>query len=379
MELREEISAAVENTPVESPAPAPVASAPVALAPSPAPVAKSPASDDPTPVGEDSASDAPAPASKAKSVEEVVAKAADEHAAKPAPVADEGKPQSDPRVDRAPASWKGDAKKVWEGLPLQARQEVIRRERDTLRVLQENAGLKNKVDPIQRIVDQNREVIQKFYGGDPVAALNNMMVVDRNLTSGTPQSKAEFVARIINNFGIDIEVLDAVLSKSPIPHSAAQQSGVEELINQRLAPVMDFVQERRRAEQQAVQQADQRAAQTVEQMASDPSYPYFEDVRDEMADLIEISSRRGATLSLHDAYEKATRLNDSTFQASSVRNQTESDTQRALSAHQEAQAAKGASVSITGNPNGAGNGLKANPADLRSVIASQFGEGGARV
>jgi len=283
------------------------------------------------------------------------------------------------KSDHAPASWKGDAKKVWDGLPQQVKQEVARRERDTLKVLQENAQQRGQIEPLVKVIQANQDIMHSQYKGDPVAALTNMMNVDRQLTTGTPQSKAEFVAHIIKHFNINILALDAALSGTAMPQPVAQQSQIDQIVNQKLAPFMTQLQRQQEAEKQAAAQKYQAAVQTVESMATDPAYPYFDDVRDEMADIIEMGAKKELYISLPDAYSKAVRLNDSTFSAVQAAGNTAQTTQTALAAHQQAQRAKGAAVSISGNPSGISDSSHVNSNDLRSVIASQFGDAGARL
>lgn len=305
-----------------------------------------------------------------KSIEEVVAK--------PAPEEKPSEKVVDPRIDRAPASWKGDAKKLWQELPLAARQEVIRRERDTSRVLQESAGDRQKVAEIQSVLAPHMDRIKEIYQGNPVTAINNLLGIERTLISGDTSSKAQLVANIINHFKVDVGMLDSLLSgQAPSPETA-QQAYVERLLENRLAPVMSFVQQQQQMQEQQQQQMQQSAATTVEQMALDPSYPYFEEVRDDMADIIEMNAKRGITVTLPEAYEKAVRMNDAAFQASGIREASQNTTQAALQAHQAAQKAKGAAVSVSGSPSG--NGINAgNPADLRGTIASALESMGGRI
>ena len=140
---------------------------------------------------------------------------------------------------------------------------------------------------------------------------------------------------------------------------------------------MSFLEQQQMTERQRSQQVQQQALQTVESMTDNPQYPYFDVVREEMADLIEFNARKGIDLSLPDAYAKAVRMNDSTFQSSSVRESTHSATEAALAAHQQAQRAKGAAVSVSGAPSGVGSGV-GNPNDLRGTILEAFGAVGGR-
>lgn len=320
----------------------------------------------------ESATDVSAPVEKAedgddkpKSIEEVVA----------VPVA---KPAVDHNVDRAPASWKGDAKKLWAELPLTARQEVIRRERDTLKVLQESSQDRRQVASVQQVLAPHMERINRVYNGDAMMAVNNLLGIEKALIDGDTVSKAQMVARMVKEFKVDIQALDSALSGQVIPEQQQQIGQFEQILNQRLAPVMTFLERQQNQEAQQRQQIEQEAVLSVEQMASDPEFPYFDEVRDEMADIIEIGRNRGVSISLQDAYYKAVRMNDQTFESMNGRVSAQTATQAALSAHQAAQKAKGAAVSVSGNPSGIGINA-GNPADLRGTIAEAFGSMGGRL
>ena len=375
-DLRSTIEAAASSTPstpevsnaapvqVESPAPA-IEAAPVSSE------AKSSHSYD---AGSAGVSDAPADAPRAdapKSIEEVAG-------AESKPVADSTETAEQKaarqRVDRAPQSWKGDAKKLWEQLPLQVRQEVARRERDMQVKLQESAQDRTRVHQMVEVMTPHRERIMASYG-DPLRAVDSLLKTEAVLHGGTQMQKAQMVAQIIQGFGIDIGTLDSVLAGQPVPEQVQQQSNIEALLNQRLAPFQQFLQQQQMREAQYAQQTQQQAQTTVEQMASDARYPYFNDVRQEMADIIEMGARRGVAISLEDAYHRAVRINDGLYQASQTRESAQSSQQAALDAHRAAQAAKGASVSVSGSPVANGKHQLGNASDLRGAIAAAFDGG----
>lgn len=373
-DLRSAIDAAVTETEkVESAAPSPAPVAPTApiegeVVSKTIEPANTSTGDTPKPVAGD----------KPKSIEEVAN--APESDKSIAPKEENGEPRVvDPRIDRAPASWKGDAKKLWAELPLAARQEVIRRERDTTKVMQEAAQARNQIEPIREIIKPHMDRIQQMYQGNPINAISNLLRVENTLVSGTAQDKVALVAGMIGKFGIDIQMLDAALSNQPIPNAPNPQlSQIEQLLNQRLAPIQDFLGQQQQREQAQVRQIEEQAAHTVESMGMDPNYPYFEDVRQDMADIIEMGARRGVAISMEDAYTRAVRMNDTTFQATSARETSQAATQAALQQHQIAQKAKGAAVSVSGSPMGTGtNG--GNPADLRGTIAAAFSDTGGRL
>jgi len=278
------------------------------------------------------------------------------------------------RVDRAPQSWKGEAKKLWETLPLQVRQEVARREKDILPIMQEAAGNKNKVQEVLAVVTPHRSIIDQHYGGNPMEAVKMMLGVERVIRTGTATQKAQLVANMIKDFGVDIHTLDSFLVGQPAPEAIQQQSTIEQLLEQKLAPFQQFIQTQQQREQQQREQVQQQVTMTVTEMSQDDRYPYFNEVRADMADIIEMGARRGVAISLEDAYTKAIRMNDGTFQASSVRDQSQGATQAALEAHRAAQAAKGASVQVTGSPTGTGKN-SGDPSNLRGLIENAFGGG----
>ena len=278
------------------------------------------------------------------------------------------------RVDRAPQSWKGDAKALWAQLPLQVRQEVARREKEIMPVMQQAAQNRQKVEAITEVLTPHRERIERMYGGNPVVAINNLLQAEAMLTQAPARQRAEFVANLIRQYDVDIMALDSALAGAPMPEQIQQQSQIEQLLEQRLAPFQQFLQTQQQREMQQRQQVEQQVTMTVQQMAQDDRYPYFEDVRADMADIIEMGARRGVAISLEDAYTKAIRMNDDVFKATSVRDSTQGATQAALEAHRQAQAAKGASVSVSGSPTGTGRNI-GNPSDLRGTIEAMFSGG----
>jgi len=273
------------------------------------------------------------------------------------------------RVDRAPASWKKDAKGAWAELPLQVRQEVYKREMEVERVLKETAPIRQQIQEIQNVVSPYMARIQSA-GVTPIEAMNELFKADFVLATGTPQSKAQMMAKLIKDYGVTIEDLDAAIVATMQGAAQPQPQGfdpnyvnqlVQQQLQQALAPIY---QERQQKEQLVVQQA----TQTVEQMSLDPRYPYFDDVREEMADLIEVASRRGVALSLEDAYTKAVAINPGVSgQQSRQAMMTQANQQ-----HQQAQRARLAASSVNGSPASGGSNAFAGDGSLRGSIEAAF-------
>jgi hypothetical protein len=331
-ELRAAIESAVKedsnvsSAPESIPAPSPVVDTPKDATPAPAPAAAESA---PSTVA---SNETPAPAAKT------------EESSTPATVATP--------YDKAPASWKGDAKEVWASLPEHVKREVSRREKQINSTLNENANIRKEFEQIAQVTQAYAPRIREW-GTNPAQTLGVFLEADRALSSGPMESRAAKMAQIIKDYGIDFRALDAALSGSAPPPEVSMEARIEALVNQRLAPFQQRFQQ---------EQDDQRheVAMTIQEMAANTAdYPHFEEVREEMADLIEINFRRGVPLSLQEAYNKIVGF--------------QGYTQPAQQAAQQTQKALAASVSVGGAPATVAN--SGNPADLRGTILKAF-EGG---
>lgn len=349
-DLRSTIEAAVAKEETQAAAPAP--------APTPAPVAEAPA---PTP-----AEAAPAPEAEAKPAEPEAQKPEGEEKkpeeAKPA----EEKPRSP--VDKAPQSWKPAAKAIWKDLPQSAREEVVRRERQVTQVLAESAQARQLVNQFTDMIQPYRARMESV-GLPPIQAVGELLKADHILTTSPPAKRAQFMASLIKEYGVDIRELDNALAGQPAADPTADR--LEQLVAQRLQPFQQFVQQQ--AQQAAMQrQAEQQQTnQTIQSMAADSAkFPHFFDVKDDMADLIEMQARRGQYLTLEQAYARAVSMNPE-LTAQSARRQA------AEAANSRAQRALNASVSVGGAPNG-GPSARAPGSDLRGTIESAFERVNAR-
>lgn len=266
------------------------------------------------------------------------------------------------RVDRAPASWKKEAKGEWAALPLQARQEIHRREMEVQKVLNETAPIRQEAQQFREMVTPYLARIQSL-GVTPHQAVGELLKADYLLASGSPQQKAAFIDKLLQDYNVDIAELDSAISRRLGGQPQPQPQGfdpnqisqlVQQQLQQALAPIY---QQRQQQEQQIVQQA----AMTVEQMALDPKYPHFEAVREDMADLMELNSRRGIYISVEQAYNKAVGMNPEL-----------SAMQQATQLNQSARRAAAAAVSVSGAPAGGGQQTHVTTGDLRADIEAAF-------
>lgn len=266
--------------------------------------------------------------------------------------------------ERAPASWRPDIREHWGSLPEPVRAEIARREVEVQRTLQETAEARKTAESINQVVQPYMSFI-KAEGSNPLQAIDNMMSTAAKLRTGTAPELATMMAQLINQFGTGrfgnafIEQLDSALA-GQAPRVDPQQAAVEQVINQRLAPVQQMLTQFQQAQLYQQQQVAQRAQDEVGQFLSQAEFG--NDVREDMADLLEAAQRKGQPMTLQQAYQKACLLNDTVRPVLQQR-------QAARGAQvqtQAAQRARSAAVSVSGGaPVGA---LKQEPTDVRAAI-----------
>ena len=239
-----------------------------------------------------------------------------------------------------------------------------RRESEVARTLQETAEARKTAEAVMKTIEPYQAFI-KAENSNPLQAIDNLMSTAARLRTGTAPELATLMSQMINQFGIGrfgnsfIEQLDSALA-GQTPRVDPQVNQLTQVVQQQLAPVQQFMtqfQQMQAAQQQRVaQSAQSEVAQFLE------SAEFAEDVREEMADILEIAQRRGKEMSLQEAYKQACFANDRVRAVISQRVQAQGAQQQT----QAAQRARSAAVSVSGSaPMGA---LKQEPTDVRSAI-----------
>lgn len=275
-------------------------------------------------------------------------------------------PKSGPKnhPDRAPQAWRPEVREHWQQLPEPVRAEIARRESEHARFIQESSEARKTAETLMKTIAPYEAFI-RAENSNPIQAIDNLMSTAARLRTGTAPELAQMVAGLVKQFGVGrfgngfIEQLDSALA-GQTPVQDPQQAAIEQALNQRLAPVQQMLTQFQQA-QLAQQQAAQQSAQN--EVADFLSKAEFgEDVREDMADLMETATRRGQNLSLADAYKKACLMNDNVRSVIAQRVRA----QGAQQGTQAAQKARSAAVQVSGAaPMGA---LKQEPTDVRSAI-----------
>ena len=276
---------------------------------------------------------------------------------------------------KAPQSWKPGAKAQWDKLPPEVRQEVARREHQTSVVLNESAMSRKVASEFQQAVQPYMARIQS-QGVSPTAAVGELLKADYLLSTAPTTQRAQFMAKLISDYGVDLHALDAALSGVVTQQNDPQvqiQTQVQQLLQQQLAPYQSLLQEKQIREQQE----QQNLVKTVESFENNPKYPYFGQVRQDMADLIELSARRNAPITIEQAYNRAIQSDPSLSAEVATQRESTLKAELAAKANAQAQRALKASISVGGAPTGNAGGPPAG-SDRRSTIAAAFDSLGGR-
>lgn len=245
-----------------------------------------------------------------------------------------------------PAGLKAAAREHWAKTPRPIQEEIVRRERETAQTLRQSAQARQMAQDFQNVVNPFLPMIQS-QGSNPMQAVKNLMTTAAGLTVGTQQQKAQIVREIIQNYGIDIATLDAVLAGSPIPQGQPGQQMQQSAAPPPWAsPIFQFMNSVQQQRQQREQQMMEDAHAETEAFAQ--KHEFFEDVREEMADLMEVAAKRGKILSMEDAYKQAIGFDP---ELSKVVSQREA-AKRSQSQQQNIQRNRNAASSISGGPKG---------------------------
>jgi hypothetical protein len=236
---------------------------------------------------------------------------------------------------KAPQSWKPTIREHFAKLPPEVQQEVIRREREVEQTQRESAQYRQEATRFRETIAPFEHMI-RAEGADPYKTVGGLMQTAMALASGAPGTKAGIVANLIRHYGVDINQLAGVLEGQPVQQEP--QPYRDPRVDQLLAQVEQAKSQR----QEALASEAQRLIMEIQ------GEEFFGDVKDAMADILEIAAKRGVAMTPKEAYNRAVWADP-----------------RVAEVLQQRQAAKQA-----GNPNGS---------TLRSVAAASSVRGSPAV
>lgn len=278
-------------------------------------------------------------------------------------------------TDKPPQSWRPAQKSKWGSVDAEVRQEIIRREREIETTLGNTASERQLAKAFQQTVQPFMARIQSM-NIHPIMAVGELLKADHVLSTAPTAQRAQFMAKLIKDYGVDVAALDSALSGQGTVDPT--ESKLDALLKQRLAPLESFMTSQQRQAEEQRQTVSARMTETVGQMAADTAkYPHFDSVREDMADIVEIQAKKGVYLTLDQAYNRAVAMNPDLIPNSVGQDDSRRQANAAQLANARAQRSKAASKSVGGAPSGGGTG--ASPGnDRRSTIAAALAQAEGR-
>lgn len=187
----------------------------------------------------------------------------------------------------APKTWSKEAIADWATIPPRAQQEILKREEDMFRGLEqykEKADLGAKYD---RVVEPYKAILAS-QNVDPVELFQNFAGNHYTLLNGSEAQKVQLAANLLQAYGINPAAVQQALGPQPEidPQVKALQDQIRNLEGKLTS-----------REQMEAQLRTQQAQQTVEEFAKDK--PYFDELAKDIANFIRAGD------DLQTAYDKA--------------------------------------------------------------------------
>jgi hypothetical protein len=267
-----------------------------------------------------------------------------------------------PEPERAPVNVPPGLRDQWAALPQPFKEYTLKRENEVNQALQESSMARQFAGRFMQAIAPFQQSIQAATGGDAMRAVTDLLGYDAQLRYGTAAEKAGTVARIIQNYGVDIATLDgALVGIAPENTGGTDPMLIQRAVQQALSPLMNAAQQRQAQREQA---AGAEITREIDAFKSDPKNEFFEYVRNLMADVMEVASRNGEELSVADAYERACLLHPEVRKVIVGRQNGQS----AQTLTQAAQRAKSAAVSVKGSGAVVGSPEPSEPLSVRAAI-----------
>ncbi len=270
---------------------------------------------------EKSATEAPKPAKASPSV--TPAPKGAEPSATPAPA-----PGEQSVALKAPQSWRPAAREKWAALPPEVQQEVAKREKEAKLAIDGSSPDREYAKQVRESLAPFEPFLRSQGVTDTVGAARGLMQTMQNLAHSPPAQKAQIIKSMMEQFGVPVDELDRQLAGEGQPKDAQGQYR-DPRVDQLIAQIEQGKQQREQANNERIQS---------ELATFGESHEFFEDVRQEMSDLIRAAGQRGHSMSWEQAYNRAVRGNDELWsileqrKAAEAANAQQASTQRAKNA-----------------------------------------------
>jgi len=210
----------------------------------------------------------------------------------------EEKPPESP-TDKPPHSWTPAERESWAEIPKNIQATIQRREGEIQKALSHSAGARSLATEFEQVVAPYAGVMNANQTS-PMQAVSSALQSYASLVSGTPEVKARVIVDMIETYGLDINMLDSMLAGQDF---VQPQDPVMAAVQEQLRPMQQFMEQQQYQQNQQAQQQYQNNSMELQGFME--ANEFSGDLRNEMADVMQMHNQRGINLSLQEAYEKA--------------------------------------------------------------------------
>lgn len=205
-----------------------------------------------------------------------------------------------PEAVKPPNSWTAEAKQKFSALDPLVQQEVLKRESDYSRKIQESSERAKLSERFEAIAAPYRPMLAAE-GATAETAFESLLNTAYRLRTGSPQEKSALILDLAHKYGVELNQSGQEQDDVYVdPDIKALREEIASLKNQQQSQLYQA----QTAEQAALRQQ-------IHAFSSDPQNEHFEKVKGEMSALLQA----GKAQTLEDAYSQALWLNPETREA----------------------------------------------------------------
>lgn len=288
-------------------------------------------------------------------------------------------PEPQTEAIRVPPSLPASVKAKFAALDPDVREAIWENERSVHKARDEWAKKGERLNRYDEIVGPHRDKWQ-LNGLDEFSGIQTLIAA-QNFLERNPVEGLHYLAR---SYGVDLRALAGQALQQPTAPGGIQAPTVMPELQGVLQPLVQQVQTLQQQLQQSQQQSEHQklaeAQAEVQTFANDPANLYFENVREEVAALLDA----GRAKTLADAYQKAIWASDEIrpLLIAEQTKQQQADTQKKAAenaARAKAAAAQQAAGSVTGAPAPGAQAPKGPPGSIRDTLNAAMQEIGYQV
>lgn len=202
-----------------------------------------------------------------------------------------------PHETKAPQSWSPAEREEWGKLPANVQAQITKRENETAKALAETGQARQMAQTFTGMLGQYQSMF-KAQGVDPVQGTNSILQTAAMLQGGSPMQKAEVVAGLIKNYGVDVKELDNMIVGKTSPANPE----VEHLKTQ-LSELQGRFQQQDQAQQDALVANNRKMGSEVKQFVD--THEFAKDLSLVMADFMDMAEKVNQPINMETAYARA--------------------------------------------------------------------------